>query len=99
MDWSSLVSSNLAENWFMLITNSEKNNLKRLFLKECNNHSSGTCVGSDYATDGIDHTACQHDTDETHYELIVFDQLFGGGDKGVYGLSAYDGVTVIYNNK
>jgi hypothetical protein len=30
--------------------------------------------------------------------LIVFDQLFGGG-QGVSGLATYDGVTVVYNNK
>ena len=53
---------------------------------------------SDYGTDGIDITQCNHDTDESHNELFVFDQLFGG-DKGVYGLPSYDGVTIIYNNK
>lgn len=54
-------------------------------------------VQAGYATDGVDpnHT---HDTDESHEELFVFDQLFGG-DKGVKGGKTHDGVTVIYNNK
>ena len=49
-------------------------------------------------TDGIDLSACNHNDDESHNVLIVFDQLFGGG-QGVSGLAAYDGVTVTYNNK
>lgn len=49
-------------------------------------------------TDGIDLSACNHNDDESHNVLIVFDQLFGGG-QGVSGLKTYDGVTVIYNNK
>ena len=51
-------------------------------------------VQEGYAYDGVDpnHT---HDTDETHEELLVFDQLFGG-DKGVKGGKAHTGVTVIY---
>lgn len=54
-------------------------------------------VQAGYATDGVDpnHT---HDTDESHEELMVFDQLFGG-DKGVKGGKTHAGVTVIYNNK
>ena len=53
-------------------------------------------VQEGYATDGIDpnHT---HDTDESHEELFVFDQLFGG-DKGIKGGKTHTGVTVIYNN-
>ncbi|MBQ4137716.1 MAG: hypothetical protein IJD67_06355 [Clostridia bacterium] len=53
-------------------------------------------VQEGYATDGVDpnHT---HDTDESHEELLVFDQLFGG-DKGVRGGKTHTGVTVIYNN-
>ena len=47
-------------------------------------------------TDGIDTSACVHNADESHNVLIVFDQLFGGG-QGVSGLKTYDGVTVIYN--
>lgn len=47
-------------------------------------------------TDGIDLSACNHDEDESHNVLIVFDQLFGGG-QGVKGLKTYDGVNVIYN--
>ncbi len=39
-----------------------------------------------------------HKEGEAHNELIVFDQLFGGG-QGVYGTATHDGVTVIYNNK
>ncbi len=46
-------------------------------------------------TDGIDLSTCNHDADESHNVLIVFDQLFGGG-QGVSGLKTYDGVTVIY---
>ena len=54
-------------------------------------------VQEGYATGGVDlnHT---HDTDETHEELLVFDQLFGG-DKGVRGGKTHEGVTVVYNNK
>jgi len=47
-------------------------------------------------TDGIDTSACVHNADESHNVLIVFDQLFGGG-QGVAGIKTYDGVTVIYN--
>ena len=39
-----------------------------------------------------------HAEGEAHNELIVFDQLFGGG-QGVYGTATHPGVTVIYNNK
>ena len=39
-----------------------------------------------------------HNEGEEHYELIVFDQLYGGG-QGVYGNPTHEGVTVIYNNK
>lgn len=39
-----------------------------------------------------------HAEGEAHNELIVFDQLFGGG-QGVYGTATHEGVTVIYNNK
>jgi len=46
-------------------------------------------------TDGIDLSTCNHDADESHNVLIVFDQLFGGG-QGVSGLKTYDGVTVVY---
>lgn len=49
-------------------------------------------------TNGIDLSACNHNEDESHNVLIVFDQLFGGG-QGITGLKTYDGVTVIYNNK
>ena len=43
----------------------------------------------------IDVDNCQHDTDETHNIYLPVDQLFGGG-QGVYGLPAYEGVTVYY---
>ncbi|MBQ6823374.1 MAG: hypothetical protein IJP27_01865 [Clostridia bacterium] len=46
-------------------------------------------------TDGIDLNACNHNADESHNVLIVFDQLFGGG-QGIKGLKTYDGVTVNY---
>ena len=39
-----------------------------------------------------------HNDGEDHHILIVFDQLYGGG-QGVYGDPTHDGVTVIYNNK
>ena len=39
-----------------------------------------------------------HNEGEEHYELIVFDQLYGGG-QGVYGNPTHEGVTVVYNNK
>lgn len=38
-----------------------------------------------------------HNEGEDHNELIVFDQLYGGG-QGVYGGTKHDGVTVVYNN-
>ncbi|MBO5851754.1 MAG: hypothetical protein J6R29_05440, partial [Clostridia bacterium] len=49
-------------------------------------------------TDGIDISTCNHSENESHNVLIVFDQLYGGG-QGVSGLKTYDGVTIIYNNK
>ncbi len=39
-----------------------------------------------------------HNDGEDHHILIVFDQLYGGG-QGVYGDPTHEGVTVIYNNK
>ncbi len=44
-------------------------------------------------TNGIDISSCNHSEDESHNVLIVFDQLFGGG-QGIAGLKTYDGVTV-----
>ena len=46
-------------------------------------------------TNGIDLSQCNHNPDESHNVLIVFDQLFGGG-QGVKGLERYDGVIVKY---
>ena len=43
----------------------------------------------------IDVDNCTHDTDEEHNIYLPVDQLFGGG-QGVYGLPAYEGVTVNY---
>ena len=43
-----------------------------------------------------------HNDGEAHHELIAFDQLFGGPADHrycYYGISAFDGVTVVYNNK
>lgn len=43
-----------------------------------------------------------HNDGEDHHELIEFDQLFGGPADHrycYYGINAYDGVTVVYNNK
>ncbi len=63
------------------------------------NNGRGMRVESGYSYDGLpadyDHTQCT-----THCkELIPFDQLFGGAQYGVDGLTSHDGVTVIYNNK
>ena len=59
----------------------------------------GKRVEAGYSYDGVaadyDHSACT-----VHCkELIAFDQIFGGDQYAVKGLPAYDGVTVIYNNK
>ncbi len=43
-----------------------------------------------------------HNDGEDHHVLIVFDQLFGGPGNArysYYGISAHEGVTVVYNNK
>ncbi len=43
-----------------------------------------------------------HNDGEAHHKLIAFDQLFGGPADHrycYYGINAFDGVTVIYNNK
>ena len=48
-------------------------------------------------TGGIDLSTCNHNEDESHNVLIVFDQLFGG-NPGVSGLKTYAGVTVNYPN-
>ena len=53
-------------------------------------------VEAGYSYEGIDHTQCNHGADESHYECIPFNQLFGGNGQGVYGLAEYDGVTVNY---
>jgi hypothetical protein len=43
-----------------------------------------------------------HNAGEDHMVLVVFDQLYGGGDNtghvGIYGWPTHEGVTVIYNN-
>ncbi len=52
-----------------------------------------------YAYGGIpadhDHSTCAICCNE----LLVFDSLFGGDQYGVRGITTYDGVTVVYNNK
>ena len=53
--------------------------------------------GSDWGSDTIDTSSCNHSEDESHNVLIVFDQLFGGG-QGVSGLKTYAGVDVIYKH-
>lgn len=63
------------------------------------NGGRGMRVEPGYSYDGIpadyDHSQCT-----THCNaLIPFDQVFGGDQYGVKGLKAYDGVTVVYNNK
>ena len=50
---------------------------------------------SDWGSDGIDTDNCTHESFESHNMCLPVDQLFGGG-QGVYGLPAYEGVTVIY---
>ena len=43
-----------------------------------------------------------HNDGEAHHELIAFDQLFGGPANHrycYYGINAFDGVNVVYNNK
>ncbi len=63
------------------------------------NNGRGMRVEPGYAYDGLpadyDHSQCV----DNHMNLIPFDQIFGGAQLGVKGLPAYDGVTVIYNNK
>lgn len=39
-----------------------------------------------------------HNEGEDHFELLVFDQLYGGG-QGVYGTATHEGVTINYNNR
>lgn len=47
---------------------------------------------------GVDTSACDHAEDETHYELIAFDCLFGARDgKGIYSINSFEGVTVTHN--
>ena len=57
----------------------------------------------DYATDANGNEVKDenhvHNDGEGHNLLLVFDQLFGGSQGGVYGTASHDGVTVIYNNK
>lgn len=57
----------------------------------------------DYATDANGNNVVDenhvHNDGEEHDLLIVFDQLYGGAQGGVYGTSTHDGVTIIYNNK
>ena len=63
------------------------------------NGGRGMRVEAGYSYDGIpadfDHSGCTKHCQE----LIAFDQVFGGAQYGVTGLPAYDGVTVVYNNK
>lgn len=51
--------------------------------------------GSDWGSDAIDTTQCNHESFESHNMCMPVDQLFGGG-QGVYGLAEYPGVTVNY---
>ena len=57
----------------------------------------------DYATDANGNNVVDenhvHNEGEGHDVLLVFDQLFGGAQGGVYGNPTHEGVTVIYNNK
>ena len=63
------------------------------------NGGRGMRVESGYSYSGLpadyDHSQCV----DNHMNLIPFDQIFGGEQLGVKGLSAYNGVTVNYNNK
>ena len=63
------------------------------------NGGRGMRVEPGYSYDGLpedyDHSQCT-----AHCKLLIpFDQIFGGAQLGVKGLPAYEGVTVIYNNK
>ena len=62
------------------------------------NNGRGMRVEPGYSYDGLpadyDHDQCT----THHYELIPFDQIFGGAQYGVKGLKTYDGVTVVYPN-
>ena len=51
-------------------------------------------VESGYRYAGFDPAACTHAGE--HCDLLVYDQIFGG-DWGVRGLAAYNGVAVVYN--
>ena len=52
--------------------------------------------GSEWGRESnIDTDNCQHQSFESHNVCYPIDQLFGGG-QGVYGLKAYEGVTVNY---
>ena len=51
--------------------------------------------GSDWGSDTIDTTQCNHESFESHNMCLPVDQLFGGG-QSVYGLASYPGVTVNY---
>lgn len=54
--------------------------------------------GTEY-NGGHEVTQCNHTAVEDHHnELLVFDQLYGGG-QGVKGQPVHDGVTAVYNNK
>ena len=45
---------------------------------------------------GIDISTCNHAEDESHNILLTFDFLFGARDgKGIYGISSFEGVTII----
>ena len=51
--------------------------------------------GSDWGSNTIDTTQCNHESFESHNMCLPVDQLFGGG-QSVYGLASYPGVTVNY---
>ncbi len=57
----------------------------------------------DYAVDANGNNVVDenhvHNDGEGHNVLLVFDQLFGGSQGGVYGTATHDGVTITYNNK
>lgn len=63
------------------------------------NGGRGMRVEAGYSYDGLpadyDHSQCTNHCNA----LIAFDQIFGGAQYGVTGLPAYEGVTVVYNNK
>ena len=83
----------------------QPSNVSPQYVREQGGYSTDPYYSGRHWTAGVDANGNKmvdanhvHADGEAHSELIVFDQLFGGG-QGVYGTATHDGVTVIYNNK